>query len=161
MITISTWITKIAWGDIAEIRWESMKLMKLFRMKVSITEPSIDSMTLALCVWSDLCSIRVSCQSVKILSSLRFQFAGVVRPVCLPIQTFAEMKAGDSAYVVGFGRTLYSKMSSIKQKLRLPVYDHAKCRIKFATKNVDITSDQICAGGEFSKDACDGGETMR
>lgn len=69
-----------------------------------------------------------------------------------------EMKAGEVVYVAGFGRTLTAKMSPIKQKLRMPIYDHTKCVNKFATKNVDITDKQICAGGEFSKDACDGGE---
>lgn len=71
------------------------------------------------------------------------------------------MKAGDSVYVTGFGRTLHAKMSTIKQKLRMPVFDHSQCRRKFATKRVEITPDQICAGGEFSRDACDGGEFTR
>lgn len=91
-------------------------------------------------------------------SSYSLTFSAIVRPVCLPVTSFPEMRSGDSVYVAGFGRTLYAKTSPIKQKLRLPVYDHAKCRRKFATKNVDVTNDQICAGGEFSKDACDGGE---
>lgn len=72
-----------------------------------------------------------------------------------------EMKAGEVVYVAGFGRTLHAKMSSIKQKLRLPVYDHGQCKKKFATKNVEVTDEQICAGGEFSRDACDGGEWFR
>ena len=85
--------------------------------------------------------------------------SGIVRPVCLPSPSLPDMTAGDSAYVAGFGRTLYSKMSVIKQKLRLPIYDHSLCREKFAAKNVEVRDDQICAGGEFSKDACDGGKT--
>lgn len=68
------------------------------------------------------------------------------------------MRTGESVYVTGFGRTLHSKMSMVKQKLRLPVFDHGKCQRRFATKNVEITNEQICAGGEFSRDACDGGE---
>lgn len=71
-----------------------------------------------------------------------------------------NMHAGESVYVIGFGRTLKSKMSPIKQKLRLPVYDHSRCKTKFLVKNVDVTNDQICAGGEFSRDACDGGELI-
>lgn len=67
------------------------------------------------------------------------------------------MRAGDSAYVAGFGRTLKSKMSVVKQKLRLPIYDQSLCRQKFSAKKVEVRDDQICAGGEFSKDACDGG----
>lgn len=69
-----------------------------------------------------------------------------------------DMKSGESVYVTGFGRTLHSKMSTVKQKLRIPVFDHGKCERRFATKNVEITDDQICAGGEFSRDACDGGK---
>lgn len=68
------------------------------------------------------------------------------------------MKAGESVYITGFGRTLHSKTSTIKQKLRLPIYNHQQCERRFATKNVEITADQICAGGEFSRDACDGGK---
>lgn len=49
-------------------------------------------------------------------------------------------------------------MSTIKQKLRIPIFDFVQCREKFGAKNVDITKDQICAGGDFSRDACDGGE---
>lgn len=70
------------------------------------------------------------------------------------------MQAGESAYVAGFGRTLHSKMSVVKQKLRLPIYDHKQCREKFAAKKVEVRDDQICAGGEFSKDACDGGKKV-
>lgn len=81
-----------------------------------------------------------------------------MRPVCLPLSSFPELQTGDNVYVVGFGRTLHSKMSSVKQKLRLPVYDHSVCRQRFAVKSVDVTDDQICAGGEFSRDACDGGK---
>jgi serine protease 7 len=69
-----------------------------------------------------------------------------------------ELKAGEVVYVAGFGRTLHTKMSPVKQKLRMPIYDHTLCAKKFATKNVEVTDKQICAGGEFSKDACDGGE---
>lgn len=88
-----------------------------------------------------------------------FWILGVVRPVCLPTPSFPPMRSGESVYVVGFGRTLQSKTSSIKQKLRLPIYDHTKCKQKFAAKNVDVTEGQICAGGEFSRDACDGGKS--
>jgi Trypsin len=69
-----------------------------------------------------------------------------------------EMKAGEVVYVAGFGRTLSAKMSPVKQKLRIPIYDHTQCLHKFATKNVEVTDSQICAGGEFGRDACDGGE---
>jgi serine protease 7 len=93
-------------------------------------------------------------QSITTFSAI----LGVVRPICLPNPSFPEVKSGESVYVAGFGRTLHSKMSTIKQKLRIPIFDHSQCREKFSVKNVDITKDQICAGGDFSRDACDGGE---
>uniref|UniRef100_A0A182PAD4 CLIP domain-containing serine protease n=1 Tax=Anopheles epiroticus TaxID=199890 RepID=A0A182PAD4_9DIPT len=41
-------------------------------------------------------------------------------------------------------------------KLGIKVYDHNRCREKYATKNSNITTNQICAGGEFAKDSCHG-----
>lgn len=84
-------------------------------------------------------------------------YSSVIRPICLPSLSSPGMVVGDSAYVVGFGRTLHSSTSPIKQKLQIPIFDHPKCKEKFMTKNVDILDDQICAGGEFSRDTCDGG----
>lgn len=79
-----------------------------------------------------------------------------VRPICLPNKLSQPLRTGDSVYVVGFGRTLTSKISNIKQKLRLPIYEQSKCRAKFLEKGVDITDYQMCAGGEYLKDSCDG-----
>lgn len=78
-----------------------------------------------------------------------------MRPICLPSKRLS-LKVGDIAYVVGFGRTLTSKMSNIKQKLQLPIFDFTKCKEKFKTKGVEISDYQLCAGGEFMKDSCDG-----
>lgn len=86
--------------------------------------------------------------------------SGLVRPICLPNPSFPGPQAGEPVYVTGFGRTLYAKTSTIKQKLTLPVFDHSQCRTKFAAKKVDVTNEQLCAGGEFSRDACDGGERI-
>lgn len=79
-----------------------------------------------------------------------------VRPICLPKSRATSLRTGDFAFVVGFGRTLTSKTSSIKQKLQLPIFDFAKCRDKFSTKGVEITEYQLCAGGEYQRDSCDG-----
>lgn len=85
-------------------------------------------------------------------------YSSTVRPICLPNQSTPSMKIGESVYVAGFGRTLQAKMSTIKQKLTIPIYDQSSCRRKFATKNIKVENDQLCAGGEFSKDTCDGGK---
>lgn len=44
----------------------------------------------------------------------------------------------------------------MKQKLVLPINDQQECAGKFAVRKVDIVSSQICAGGEYAKDSCDG-----
>lgn len=47
-------------------------------------------------------------------------------------------------------------MSNRKQKLQLPIFDFDLCIEKFKTKGVEITEYQLCAGGEYMKDSCDG-----
>lgn len=44
----------------------------------------------------------------------------------------------------------------MKQKLVLPINDQQECAGKFAARKVEIASTQICAGGEYAKDSCDG-----
>ncbi|XP_050091033.1 CLIP domain-containing serine protease B9-like [Anopheles aquasalis] len=69
-----------------------------------------------------------------------------------------ERKEGklETLSVIGFGLTLKGKRSSIKQKLTIKVYDHNRCREMFATKKAVITTNQICVGGEFAQDSCNG-----
>lgn len=70
-----------------------------------------------------------------------------VQPICLPISNMHPPSAGDIMFVAGFGRTLTSRSSQVKQKLKVPVFDQNDCIQKFASKNVEINHDQICAGG--------------
>lgn len=49
-----------------------------------------------------------------------------------------------------------ARQSPIKQRLTIKVTDPKTCVDKFATRNINIGSSQICAGGEFIKDSCDG-----
>uniref|UniRef100_A0A182QUT5 CLIP domain-containing serine protease n=1 Tax=Anopheles farauti TaxID=69004 RepID=A0A182QUT5_9DIPT len=84
------------------------------------------------------------------------QYTDFVQPVCLPLTDFRVSKAGDVNFVTGFGRTLKGSRSVIKQKLGIRVYEHGRCQEKYATKNATITTNQICAGGEFAKDSCHG-----
>ncbi|XP_053681030.1 CLIP domain-containing serine protease B9-like [Anopheles nili] len=84
------------------------------------------------------------------------EYTDFVQPVCLPLSDFRASKAGEVNFVTGFGRTLKGSRSVIKQKLGIKVYEHDRCREKYATKNALITTKQICAGGEFAKDSCHG-----
>lgn len=83
-------------------------------------------------------------------------YTDFIQPVCLPLPDFRSSAAGDVNFVTGFGRTLQGSRSAIKQKLGIKVYDHDRCRAKFATKKSDITPKQLCAGGDFAKDSCHG-----
>uniref|UniRef100_A0A182JX59 CLIP domain-containing serine protease n=1 Tax=Anopheles christyi TaxID=43041 RepID=A0A182JX59_9DIPT len=91
---------------------------------------------------------------VRLAQSIRY--TDFVQPVCLPLTDFRSSKPGEVNFVTGFGRTLKGSRSVIKQKLGIKVYDQDRCREKYATKNSVITSNQICAGGEFAKDSCHG-----
>ncbi|KAH8247130.1 hypothetical protein KR032_010672 [Drosophila birchii] len=80
-----------------------------------------------------------------------------IRPICLPSSVGPEMRrAGMSFTVAGWGRTLRMARSPIKQKLEVNYVDPAKCRQKFATNKIPIESTQLCAGGQFGQDSCDG-----
>uniref|UniRef100_A0AAG5CPJ7 CLIP domain-containing serine protease n=1 Tax=Anopheles atroparvus TaxID=41427 RepID=A0AAG5CPJ7_ANOAO len=91
---------------------------------------------------------------VRLAQTIRF--TDFVKPVCLPLADFRASKAGEVNFVTGFGRTLKGARSPIKQKLGIKVYDQERCREKFATQKAVITTNQICAGGEFAKDSCHG-----
>lgn len=84
-------------------------------------------------------------------------YTDFIQPVCLPQNSlFKSSSAGDVDFVTGFGRTLQGSRSAIKQKLGIKIYDQERCRTKFATKKAEITSNQLCAGGDFAKDSCHG-----
>ncbi|CAD7077944.1 unnamed protein product [Hermetia illucens] len=57
---------------------------------------------------------------------------------------------------VGWGRTLEAKQSKISNKIQIPHYDHEECRKRYLRLKINITQAQICAGGEFKRDSCDG-----
>lgn len=88
---------------------------------------------------------------VRIKFNFKFKYCNFlldfVQPICLPISNLHPARAGDSMFVAGFGRTLTSRASQVKQKLKVPVFDQNECVKKFASKNVEINHDQICAGG--------------
>ncbi|KAH8304946.1 hypothetical protein KR018_011657, partial [Drosophila ironensis] len=80
-----------------------------------------------------------------------------IQPVCLPlVSTRQAINTGELLVVSGWGRTTTARKSTIKQRLDLPVNDHEACRRKFATRNINLRETQLCAGGEFYRDSCDG-----
>ncbi|XP_060648956.1 serine protease 7 [Drosophila nasuta] len=78
-------------------------------------------------------------------------------PVCLPlVSTRAAINTNDKLTVSGWGRTLLARQSNIKQRIELPVADQDYCKTKFATKRISVISSQLCVGGEYIRDSCDG-----
>lgn len=48
------------------------------------------------------------------------------------------------------------RMSSVKLKIALPFVEQAKCQEKYSTLNIQLSDTQLCAGGLFATDTCDG-----
>lgn len=85
------------------------------------------------------------------------QYSESIRPICMPwIFPYFQPDKNDTYTIVGWGRTLSTKKSVFSVKVEIPSYDHDECARKYARRRVNITNSQICAGGEFKKDACDG-----
>ncbi|XP_037816104.1 serine protease 7 [Lucilia sericata] len=85
------------------------------------------------------------------------EYNDFIRPVCLPVAaTKQDINTGALLTVAGWGRTLLARQSNVKKQLDIPVNDHNACVQKFATRKINIGPTQLCAGGEFAKDSCDG-----
>lgn len=48
------------------------------------------------------------------------------------------------------------RMSPTKQKVDLPAVDQVACVRKYNTLGIDVENSQICAGGVYAQDTCDG-----
>lgn len=48
------------------------------------------------------------------------------------------------------------RQTAIKQHVELPLYDHDECTRKYKALGISVTNDQVCAGGVFGSDTCDG-----
>lgn len=88
-----------------------------------------------------------------------------IRPICIPSSLqHLQLKTDEKVVVSGWGRTLTSKRSAIKQKLTIGIADRDECLKIFSSREVTIVDSQICAGGKFREDTCDsdsGGPLMR
>lgn len=48
------------------------------------------------------------------------------------------------------------RQSTRKQEVELPVVNHRMCRNKFKELGISLSKDQLCAGGVWGYDTCDG-----
>ncbi|XP_015171017.1 PREDICTED: uncharacterized protein LOC107063623 [Polistes dominula] len=76
-----------------------------------------------------------------------------VKPICLPRSSVIDKRL----YAAGWGRTLTSLSSNVKLKVSLPLVDKDTCeRIYRSNSHLNLSFEQICAGGEKDRDACYG-----
>ncbi|XP_055850364.1 uncharacterized protein LOC129914937 [Episyrphus balteatus] len=84
-------------------------------------------------------------------------YSDQIRPICLPFTLPNEqLPSGTLLTVAGWGRTLNTRKSAIKQKVQVPLTDQGECRQKFLKRNIQIIDAQVCAGGVYAEDSCDG-----
>jgi len=84
-------------------------------------------------------------------------YSEFIKPICLPTSVTYTRAAASSKYVsAGWGRTLRERQSSVKQKVDLPHVDQSTCATKYTTLGINIDPSQVCAGGVYGKDTCDG-----
>lgn len=87
------------------------------------------------------------------------RFSDSIRPICLPSAVAQERSApasGTQYTVAGWGRTLRSPKSAVKQKLQVPLVDLAQCQQKYRERKVNVVDNQLCAGGVYAEDSCEG-----
>lgn len=78
-----------------------------------------------------------------------------IHPICIPWSQ-VNSEPGDKVMVAGWGRTLNAKRSAIKQKLMIAIANREDCVARYAREGRTITDKQICAGGGYLEDTCDG-----
>ncbi|XP_039970554.1 serine protease 7 [Bactrocera tryoni] len=87
------------------------------------------------------------------------RFSDSIRPICLPSAVAQERStpaSGTQYTVAGWGRTLRSPKSAVKQKLQVPLVDLSQCQRKYRERKVNVVSTQLCAGGHYAEDSCEG-----
>ncbi|CAG9769232.1 unnamed protein product [Ceutorhynchus assimilis] len=76
-----------------------------------------------------------------------------VQPICLLDEEAPEVK---KYYISGWGKTETEQSSKVKLRVDLVPYERERCKDQFQVLDLEINESQICAGGEKSKDSCNG-----
>lgn len=84
------------------------------------------------------------------------RYSEFVAPICLPSDSFPGTSADKKLIVAGWGRTLVSKRSPIKLKVSVPTYDFDMCKQVYGKRNIHLVESQMCAGGNYAQDSCNG-----
>ncbi|XP_043475116.1 CLIP domain-containing serine protease 2-like [Leptopilina heterotoma] len=89
---------------------------------------------------------------LRLSSNIDFQYRHV-KPICLPIGTAAQF-LGQKGTACGWGKTKNAPVSTILQKVKIPLVANSQCSRYFS--NIFNAYKQICAGGEEDFDTCTG-----
>ncbi|XP_076153712.1 trypsin II-P29-like isoform X2 [Alosa pseudoharengus] len=87
-------------------------------------------------------------------------FTNYIRPVCLAAAS-SIFRSGTNTWITGWG-AISSGVSlpspQTLQEVEVPVVSNSECSSAYASNNIGITSNMICAGllGEGGKDSCQG-----
>lgn len=91
----------------------------------------------------------------------RIEFTEWVKPICLPVDSAAPNRdyAGVEMQVAGWGYTspdAIASSSNMKMKAILYGMSQDRCVKKYRSRRVQLTANQMCAGGEKGIDSCGG-----
>lgn len=91
----------------------------------------------------------------------RVDFTEWIKPICLPIDDATEDRnfADVELQVVGWGYTsadATASTSDVKMKATLSGMAQDQCVERYRSKRVQLTDNQMCAGGELGIDSCSG-----
>ncbi|XP_055906475.1 serine protease 7-like [Eupeodes corollae] len=85
------------------------------------------------------------------------RFTSFVSPVCMPwVLKLNRSEVGKNLVAAGWGRTLKEKRSNIKLKISLPINGPVECQDAYKRTKAYVLDSQLCAGGTFIEDTCDG-----
>ncbi|XP_044745406.1 CLIP domain-containing serine protease 14D-like [Coccinella septempunctata] len=83
----------------------------------------------------------------------KINYTVTAQPICLPD---SWSSTNNNGILVGWGKTaIQTETPDYQQVLRLPIISINKCYTVYG-KTLPVTDDQLCAGGEYGKDACSG-----
>lgn len=81
-----------------------------------------------------------------------------VQPICLPAQESLMTRniVGHKLTAAGWGRTETGEPSDTKLKVILEITEPRSCSTVYRPAGIELSSSQLCAGGEKGKDTCTG-----
>lgn len=95
------------------------------------------------------------------IALLKLAGESTVTPIALAdANVMANLNVGAELTTIGWGHTrdgdAYS-LANVLRQVKVPLYDHAKCKKNYATVAAGITANMVCAGLETGgKDSCQG-----